>query len=60
MRAMTEEERKLRIAKMQAIGRIRKLLLDGDTWVGKTLHETICLIDDAVTEEISNLCRNEL
>ena len=50
-----EEHREHKLAKLRAIGAIRKILIDGNTWSGKTLHQSICLIDDALSEEIMKL-----
>ena len=55
---MTEEQRNLRDEKMKAISAIRRVLLDGNTWAGKTLHETICLIDDTATEAIGKIFKS--
>jgi len=55
---MTEEEQKKldrRLEKNRALSVVRRLLMDGNTWVGKTLHQSICLIDDVVSEEIRKL-----
>ena len=55
---MTEEEQKKldrRLEKLSALSTIRKALMDGNTWAGKTLHQSICLLDDVISEEIRKL-----
>lgn len=55
-----ETKRELRRLKMDAISRIRKVLLDGELVENLNFSEWISYLDGIITEEISKLCCSPL